>query len=171
MRNILLILISCLALLSCDKNDDDNSQDPISQLPPATMTGENTFGFLLNGEPINVTNTTQQFAIYQGGFLQFGAEPEFNNTEIRIKFILLNPLGENIQYDLTDFSNYRSRIQIISSSNCFYDYEETITGNVFFSKIDSTNFIISGKFEFTTSTDGCEQVQITDGRFDLQYIP
>jgi hypothetical protein len=36
---------------SCDKNDDDSPQDPVSQLPPATMTGANTFGALLDGEP------------------------------------------------------------------------------------------------------------------------
>jgi len=51
MKKILLILISCFVFLSCDKNDDDNSQGPISQLPPATTTGENTFGALLDGEP------------------------------------------------------------------------------------------------------------------------
>jgi hypothetical protein len=48
----LLFLLLTLTINSCDKNDDDNGpQDPISQLPPATQVGANTFGALLDGEP------------------------------------------------------------------------------------------------------------------------
>jgi hypothetical protein len=46
----LLLLFLALTLNSCD-NDDDSPRDPISQLPPATQTGANTFGALLDGEP------------------------------------------------------------------------------------------------------------------------
>ena len=70
MKHILFILL--LALLNSCCSDDDNSQTPIDQLPPETQTGANTFGFLVNGEAINVTNTSQQTAIYQGGILQLG---------------------------------------------------------------------------------------------------
>lgn len=49
MKNILFVLLLTL-LNSCNNDDDNNSQDPVSQLPPATQTGENTFGALLDGE-------------------------------------------------------------------------------------------------------------------------
>ena len=49
--SILLLLLACCNAVSCDKNDDDSPQDPISQLPPATQVGANTFGALLDGEP------------------------------------------------------------------------------------------------------------------------
>lgn len=48
MKNSLLILILILSM-SCCKNDDDNLT-PLDQLPPATQTGEQTFGCLINGE-------------------------------------------------------------------------------------------------------------------------
>ena len=50
MKHITLILL-LLSVTACDKNDDDSPQDPLSQLPPATMTGANTFGALLDGKP------------------------------------------------------------------------------------------------------------------------
>lgn len=69
---ILKLMLTITLLVSCGSDDDDNSQNPVDQLPPETQTGENTFGFLVNDEPINVTNTSQQTAIYQGGLLQLG---------------------------------------------------------------------------------------------------
>src|SRR5699024_4348154 len=46
-----LIFTLCAAMTSCSK-DDNNSKDPVDQLPPATQTGENTIGCLVNGEPL-----------------------------------------------------------------------------------------------------------------------
>ena len=71
MKKIFLLLITSFALWSCD-NKDDNPSNPIDQLPPETQTGANTFGFLVNGKPVNIKNTSQQTAIYQGGLIQLG---------------------------------------------------------------------------------------------------
>ena len=51
MKKIFLIIITTLFLACCSKNDSP-SQTPtaVSQLPPATQTGANTFGCLLDGE-------------------------------------------------------------------------------------------------------------------------
>ncbi|WP_372758101.1 hypothetical protein [Mariniflexile sp.] len=49
MKNLLLLFVLFLTL-SCCKNDDDNTTNPIDQLPAATQTGEQTFGCLINGE-------------------------------------------------------------------------------------------------------------------------
>jgi hypothetical protein len=49
--SLALSLCFLITTTSCDKNDDDSPQDPVSQLPPATMNGANTFGALLDGEP------------------------------------------------------------------------------------------------------------------------
>ncbi|AGC76686.1 hypothetical protein LX97_01345 [Nonlabens dokdonensis] len=160
-------LFALLTLTACDKNDDDSPQDPVSQLPPETTTGENTFGFVLNGEPFNITNTSNQFAIYQNGFLQFGAAG--------ITIIIIDPINENFNYDLVQTSSNQAKcrfaIESQDGSLCVYDYEDTILGSLTFTNIDDNNFIISGTFEFSTNNEECENIDITNGRFDLQYIP
>lgn len=45
-RPPLLLLAALLGLSQCKKHDPD----PVDQLPPATQTGANTFGCLLNGQ-------------------------------------------------------------------------------------------------------------------------
>ncbi|TYC08776.1 hypothetical protein ES677_14145 [Bizionia gelidisalsuginis] len=59
MKKLLLLLTVTLTLSCCNNDDDTTPTNPIDQLPPTTQTGANTFGFLVNGEPINVTNTSQ----------------------------------------------------------------------------------------------------------------
>lgn len=49
MKKLILLLTIILTLFSCNK-DDNKSQNPIDQLPPATQTGANTAGCLVNGE-------------------------------------------------------------------------------------------------------------------------
>lgn len=172
MKKLILLFTISFTLSCCNNDDDNNSQNPIDQLPPETQTGANTFGFLVNGEPINVTNTTQQTAIYQGGILQFGGGIDNSEIDIGVVIILENPIAVNIDYDLTNHPTYSARFSLREGElNCYYSFEETYEGSVTFTKIDTENFIISGRFEFSTITDNCENINITNGRFDLQYIP
>lgn len=159
MKHLLLLFIMAVTLSCCNKNDDQ-SANPIDQLPPATQTGENTFGFLLNGEPQSITNSSQMSAIYQGGFVQFGAGGVF--------ITLNNPFEIDINYDLAGKARY---IEDNGQQSCYYDFEDSFEGNIIFTKIDQVNYIISGTFEFSTVNDVCEVVMITNGRFDMQYIP
>lgn len=164
---ILKLFLTITLLISCGSDDDNNSQNPIDQLPPETQTGANTFGFLVNGEPVNVTNTSQQTAIYQGGGIQFGAGG--------IGIVVLDPLEIGINYQFMDVGQGQARARYFVDPNpqlgCHYEYNDTYQGSVRFTKIDTVNFIISGTFEFSTVTDNCENINITNGRFDLQYIP
>ena len=169
---LLLCLLPLLSTTSCNNDDDNNTQNPIDQLPPETQSGANTFGFLVNGEPISVTNTSQQTAIYQQGQLQFGGGIDNSERDIGISISLVDPITINIDYDLTNFPMYTAQFGWREGEiNCSYPFEDTYQGTVRFSNIDTTNFIISGTFEFSTITDGCENISITNGRFDLQYIP
>ena len=77
MKKIFLLLLTTFTLSSCS-NEDDKPTDPIDQLPPETQIGANTFGFLVNGQPISITNTSQVTAIYQGGLLQLGGGGDRN---------------------------------------------------------------------------------------------
>ncbi|GLB53184.1 hypothetical protein NBRC110019_22240 [Neptunitalea chrysea] len=162
MKKLLLLLTITLTLSCCNNDDDTNTPtNPIDQLPPITQTGANTFGFLVNGEPINVTNTSQQTAIYQGGLLQFGAGGIF--------MLVQEPFTINTQNDLTGKARYL--IDPNPQLGCHYELEDSYEGSVVFSKIDTDNFIISGTFQFSSVNNDCENVDITSGRFDMQYIP
>ena len=68
LKTYFLIALTLL-LTNCNLFGDDNDQE---QLPEATQIGANTFGYKVNGEIVNVTNTSKQTAIYQGGILQLG---------------------------------------------------------------------------------------------------
>lgn len=169
MRKLLLILITTFTLCSCDK-DNDKPTNPVSQLPPATQTGENTFGCLINGEPFVVSNTSNQTAIYQGGVLQIGGGIDNSIMDKRISINISAPINLNTPYDLTLFPNNLA-IFVNNGEGCYYDYDHTTSGTLTITKFDQTNFIISGTFNFSTQTNECENINITNGRFDLQYIP
>ena len=44
-------ILPLLLFLFIGCSGDDDSANPLDQLPPATQTGANTFGCLINGEP------------------------------------------------------------------------------------------------------------------------
>lgn len=155
--------------LSCC-NDDDNPQNPLDQLPPATQTGANTFGCLINGEPFVVSNTSNQTAIYQGGVLQIGGGIDNSIMDKHISINISAPINLNTPYDLTLLPNNLA-IFVNNGEGCYYDYDHTTSGTLTITKFDQTNFIISGTFNFSTQTNECENINITNGRFDLQYIP
>ncbi|KAA5827837.1 hypothetical protein FPF71_03080 [Algibacter amylolyticus] len=175
MKKLILILIIIplitLNTTSCI-NDDDVSKDPIDQLPLGTQTGENTFGCLINGKPLSVSNSREITAIYQGGVLQLGGGEENSNEDIDITINLEAPLDIDTSYDLTSYPNYISKFRkILNNVNCSYEYLDTYEGSIKLSKFDRVNYIVSGTFEFSTVTDNCETINITDGRFDMKYIP
>lgn len=169
---LVLILLSLMSTTACNNDDDNGSKDPIDQLPIPTQTGENTFGCLINGQ-IKVPNSTNNVsAIYQGGGIQISADIINNGVNESILIIVLDPFEINQNYDLTSLSNQRANFLVSSDSSfCSYEFENTINGFINFSKIDQTNYIVSGTFEFSTMTDNCETINVTNGRFDLQYIP
>ena len=170
MKRILVLIITTFTLCCCDK-EDNKPKNPVSQLPPETQNGANTFGCLINGEPFVVSNTSNQSAIYQGNLLQISATFENSNYDQSIAFNLLNPLNINETYSFNN-NAYKAGYSYISNNNmCIYDFDKTYQGSITFTKIDTVNFVISGTFEFSTVTDNCENIDITNGRFDLQYIP
>lgn len=68
-----ILLIFLATTISCCNDDDDSPPpDPVDQLPPATQTGEGTFGCLLDGEVFLPGNTPNNLdCVYQfvnGGY-------------------------------------------------------------------------------------------------------
>ncbi|MFT5755005.1 MAG: hypothetical protein ACI924_002256 [Flavobacterium sp.] len=175
MKNLLLILLMSFTLCCCDK-DDNKPTNPVSQLPPETQVGANTFGCLINGKPFVVLNTSQQTAIYQDGGLLIGGQKNINNNLTQVSMFISEAnigeiIAENNSYVLNSNSVPKGEYYI-ENQNCFYFTSSNYTGSLMITKIDNINFIISGKFEFKSISDNCADIiNITNGRFDLQYIP
>ena len=154
-------------------DDEPNSQEPIDQLPAATQEGKNTFGCLVNGEAWVTETSIDASAIYQGGFLQLGANIDRRGIDQGIGLSVYEEIIENELYEITkDVGMNASAIFINSSSNCDYEYTNVTEGDVLITKFTLQNpFIVSGTFAFTTALNGCDTIRVTNGRFDLNYIP
>lgn len=113
-------------------------------------------------------NSTDVTAIYQQGQLQFGGGVEKGKLDENIIMFLEDPIEEEIKYQLENRVIYNLRNE---DMNCYYDENGAWKGILLFSEIDRSDFIISGTFEFSTVTDQCDTINVTDGRFDLKYIP
>ena len=167
----LLLFVFSISFLSCD-DDDKKTTNPIDQLPPITQTGKNTFGCLINGEPFNVRNTSLQTAIYQGGILQIGAYIETNSKDQGIIIWLDREIEVGETYVLNEnVSSIGFFKDYISGCVDFQTFSPN-SGTITIKSFDQNNFTISGTFEFKLFSNNCqENINITSGRFDLQYIP
>ena len=166
----LLLFVSSISFLSCD-DDDKKTTNPIDQLPPITQTGKNTFGCLINGEPFIVRNTYDQVAMHQGGGLFIGGGNDFNDLSSHISMLVGESITEGHIYTLNTSTSPKGEYYI---NTCFYFTTPIYTGTLEITHFDQVNYIISGKFEFQAIADNCgneEVINVTDGRFDLEYIP
>ena len=169
MKKLLLILLTTFSLNSCDK-EDDKPKTELEKLPPATQTGAQTFGCLIDGKAFVVSNTSNQTAIYPGGVLQIGGSIDNSDMDVNIILRISESISINTNYSLTNIP-FNQSLFINNGNGCYYDFANTISGSVTITNFDQTNFIISGTFNFSTETNECENIIITNGRFDLQYIP
>lgn len=173
MRISWLLLPLCV-LLGCHKNEPS----PVEQLPPATQTGANTVGCLLNGQPwAPVGNgTSKNFFIdydtgYPGGLFNLSVEKDLgNNASPRPQTlsIYVNPLPRTGAYLLDGLNNTRV-LFIDPIKNCIYESREVGTyckGTLTITRLDNQARIISGTFAFTLAKPGCDTLTVTQGRFD-----
>jgi hypothetical protein len=82
---------------------------------------------------------------YINGGIQFGAGGVY--------IVALDPFSIDIAFEFVDIGEGTARAKFTSQNQegviCFYEYGDTYDGVVKFSKIDRTNSIISGTFEFS----------------------
>ncbi|MEQ8241465.1 MAG: DUF6252 family protein [Cyclobacteriaceae bacterium] len=171
-----IFLFSLSLCVSCDfgLTQDDDDLTELEKLPPLTTTGENTFGCLVNGKAFVVKNTSNITAFYQQKLLFVSAGIDRNGIDEGVSFTVYETESEtntfnlsdtlNISCSYSDFSNY-------PDSYCQYEKENIINGEFNINSFDAENYIISGTFEFNAALYKCDTIRVTDGRFDLQYIP
>lgn len=174
----IIILLTLLTTLSCCNNDDDQPTNPIDQLPPATQTGEQTFGCLINGEPFvpprfgsNAPSVFYQFvdgAYTLGISARRGGGPELKSINLGC---LDMPLIDETNYTLLEFEtgNYFAEYRIGAGVVFEGSSSSSTPGILTITNFDEENFIISGTFEFSIIDNNGTTINITNGRFDLNY--
>lgn len=173
MKNTLQYLpLLFLLLLSCK---DDDAQP---ELPPATQTGEDTFGAYVNGEvwiPKGRPSTFQSNLNvvydpgYHGGTIDIRAYRLTEDTSVK-GYIQIGSsgIGKEGAFKLENKDVY---LLVYRDSNCYYESsdEEVFSDGVLeITRLDMQEGIISGTFEFILAKDGCDTIRVTDGRFDYR---
>jgi hypothetical protein len=178
MKFLIQFTLTLFVLLVSCNNDDDKPENPADALPPATQSGEQTFGCLIDGNPFFSTKigNGQPHAFYQyvDGAYTLGISAS-RGADDPSKSINLGAL------DIEGLQTGTYTLESFESGNFFGEYRldggivlDTSTGENGFGSLTITRFddqehIISGTFEFTVQRNNGEQIKITDGRFDLNY--
>ena len=171
---ILKLLLTITLIISCG-NDDDQSTNPIDQLPAATQTGANTFGCLLDGKaflPRGGTNPLD--CVYQfvnGGyyFALQGNKRDFENNYFAISCSTENlEILDNQTYNLIE-NGQENAFGRYTFNTLDYFTSQTHTGELTITKLDQVNQVVSGTFWFDVIDSNGTVHQIREGRFDMQY--
>ena len=179
MKNILLVaLLPLLLAASCKK---DKLADELSKLPPATQTGANTFGCLVNGKAwvpeggcfLCPSVLKFYYDVSDGG--QFSISAVINSGDKE----------ENLVIGV-DSCRYRLRHTYIKSAKnplrfAYYNKKHpncqwstrlndnvVCNGNITFTNFSPNEGLFAGSFNFTLQLMGCETITITEGRFDAK---
>ncbi|MBS1640239.1 MAG: hypothetical protein JST94_05080 [Bacteroidetes bacterium] len=184
MKNLLFvfILITAISCSSCKKS----TPDPVSQLPPETQTGANTFGCLINGVAFtpkgSLFGPPSLQCAYQylnGGYYfhlsasNYGANSEnFSNVGVFTDSLKIdtihNPFPLEIRYFTGKGYGQYGRYIISYSPNLYYT-TSIIKGQLIIKRFDQINQIVSGTFWFNAINSNNDTIKITDGRFDMHY--
>lgn len=178
------LFILLLSAWGCtdDFIDSKEEEKEALRMPPATQSGNNTLGCKIDGKvwrpEIGINwhpnhNPEKLLVHYEPeeSYFYLGANREYKNylnAEIRIQ--IRDSITENKRYKLSAISDTSNWALIERYCDL---YTELINqGFILFTRIDTSQNIVSGKFEFTGVNDTCNEKQklpVTEGRFDIAY--
>jgi len=176
MKNKLLLSLCCLVVLGACKKE-------ITELPPASDTGSNTFGAKVNGSlwapqgfgTIPASNLLE--ARYIGDDLiinanNFASSPNETGFEIRvINAIATGTYTFNTTVTPPSFAaSYAYYVKRRVTPQNEWVTSATQTGSITFTKIDRTAGIVAGTFQFNALNlyNTPEPLVVTEGRFDIK---
>ncbi|QCX38097.1 hypothetical protein FF125_06515 [Aureibaculum algae] len=193
LKKFMMLLLALVLFTSGSCSDDEDFM-----LPTITQTGENTFGCYIDGKlfyPRDGTGTLDGFSGAKG--LQLtgtGTGPNYISHDLDvgnfqggrpINFFVLHvhDLAQNEEGEyLFKVSNFEDGIDSPGYTHLYvraYDYRSggfkwygstENSGSVIISKYDIDNRILSGTFSgILTEEGGTNTVEITDGRFDINW--
>lgn len=174
---LLLLISACVCFgSSCKKQPDTVAE--IDKLPPATQTGANTMGALVNGQAF-ISDDYQCNYIYTNGgyyFLVDGSNKVGYNLILDMNLATtFLPINEGQTLKLEDYNTSgkaAATYAMVNNTTQYPVYKTTsiVSGQMHITKFDQTNQIVSGTFFFNAIrlTTG-DTVHVTDGRFDMKY--
>jgi len=174
MKKTFLLLLTTF-ILSCCNKDDDQPKTELEKLPPATQTGANKVGCLIDGKaflPENAPNSTNCFYQLVSGEYYFALA--FNNRDSDNNIIGINvgtnskQIFQGVEYQLLEYvPNNASAAYIFNLTESFTS--STNSGQLKITKLDLVNQIVSGTFSFDIEDTNGVIHQIREGRFDMQF--
>lgn len=165
LKFILFMTVACLLCASSCELFKEVEPKVWTELPPATQTGENTIGCLVDGElwATGKLRGSFKFPAMKAEYRDYGDEVHLDfyaeGKEGFIGFVLINPIiGINKAKVACSFNKI---------SGCTVKLSP-IT-NLIITKMDLEKGILSGLFAFDVpcSEDANKILHITEGRFDL----
>ena len=191
---LFFVVLASFALLTsrCKKN----TVDQLSLLPPATTTGANTFGCLVNniaslpknGDPTWSTPFGKEgvIVIFSSDWIEFYVGNYQDGKPINsmmIHFQNLQQLKEgDYVWKQTTFENAVTGFPVYYENHIYcraFNYNKNIwiyygsydsSGKVSITKYDSVKHIISGVFSGKLrEKNGTDEINITNGRFDINW--
>ncbi|MGJ8551189.1 hypothetical protein [Winogradskyella wichelsiae] len=171
-----LFFLFTLLFIACNNDDDNNSgQNPISQLPPATQTGANTFGCLLDGEPFLPGGGTNPLdCVYQliNGERFFNVQGNAQDENFNLIGLSLSTNAKEIQEESTYIlieNNPNNAFGGYFFNSGFVYTDSTNSGELHITHLDLINQTVSGTFFFDVVDQNGHLHEIRDGRFDMQF--
>ena len=177
---LLIGIVFCFAKCEKEKPIDSNNNN-IPGLPPATQTGANTLGFLLNGVPWTPAGNNGT------ANLSMDFDPGINNGIFGIAAYHATLMDiSSFAFGIRDSLNHAVVPQMYSIEKislgglifrdkflCERDSDDSLIhtkGSILINRLDRTNGIISGTFECTLFNPSCgDTIKITKGRFDMKF--
>ncbi len=182
---IITFYLLIITLASCNKSEEYFT----STLPPATQTGENTFGCYIDGNLLVPRDGTGYYGGSDDGmeFSGVGTPPNYLFNEINVRdyksetrgimhiyFKQLHNNGEGI-FNIENNENCSSAPALVVNIRCrmnnkWYCSIEN-TGTLTITRYDYGNRIVSGIFscQAINRDDSNDIVDITEGRFDIKW--
>lgn len=176
MKKAFIISLLFLSFLSCKKE--------VTELPPATQTGANTFGLKLNGEMwiprgfAGLPDNDKLIARLLGNVLivtaqDLSSSPTETEFELRIFGVTgtgTYSLNTNTSYP-SGPTNYGYHVKRRFNPLDEWITSATQTGSVSITRLDTTAHIVSGTFQFNAQNlvNAAQTISVTEGRFDVRY--
>ncbi|MFA7380252.1 MAG: hypothetical protein WC150_07320 [Bacteroidia bacterium] len=167
--SLLLLFVSfCCLNVQCKKESE------LDKLPPATTSGAQTMGCLVNGEAFTLRPDMSAFyyAAYYNGTIEIQAD---NQSPLGGTLILLTRgIITKPGYYLLPFNDgsIHSFGYIVDGESYASRYTPSDFAYMKITRLDSVRHYMAGEFSFTLYNRYLSKsVKITHGRFDFKYAP